>query len=482
MPGRAPEILVLALDIGSSSTRSALFDEKGRPVPGTDVRREYSITYRPDGGAELSPARLQRAVRACLRKTLEAHRSSRLKKMPITAVSGSAFWHGLLGLDRSGHPETPILTWADSRSQREAAGLRGLFDERQIHAQTGCMLRASFWPAKLRWIRRTDRQLFRRVGRWVSPATWIFEKIFETNATSHSMASATGLYDWRSRNWHQRLCEACEVDPQKLGNIDDAEHRGTRFTQLRDSAVFGPIGDGAASNLGCDATSDGRLALNIGTSAALRVTEIGAGGAVPFGLFRYAIDERRAVIGGAVSNAGNLHRWCTEQLRMDGPEEKALDRRAATTDPLTVLPFWVAERAPDWPEDRAGAIIGLTQATDAAAIFRAAICATFYRLGAILTLLEGTGRRASEIIVSGGVLHSPASLNLLADVLGRDLRISPQAEASLRGAAVYALERVGRQPAPINKHKLVRHERVLTKRHRRRQAAQAALEFNLAKS
>jgi gluconokinase len=482
MPGRAPEILVLALDIGSSSTRAALFDEKGRPVPGTDARREYSIAYTPDGGAELSAATLQRAVRACLRKTLEAHRSSRLKKMPITAVSGSAFWHGLLGLDRSGHPDTPILTWADSRSHRDAAGLRELFDEREIHAQTGCMLRASFWPAKLRWLRRTDRQLFRRVARWVSPATWIFEKILGANATSHSMASATGLYDWRSRNWHQRLCEACQVDPQKLGNIDDAEHRATGFVQLRNSVIFGPIGDGAASNLGCDATGDGRLALNIGTSAALRVTQIGTGGAIPFGLFCYAIDERRSVIGGAVSNAGNLRRWCTDQLQIDGREEKALDRRAAARNHLTVLPFWVGERSPTWPENLAGAIIGLTQATDAAAIFRAATCAGFYRLAEILALLEGAGHEAKQIIVSGGILRSPASLKLLADVLGRDLQISPQAEASLRGAAVYALEKLGRKPAPLHRHKLVRHDRALTKCHRKRRAAQAALEIKLAPS
>jgi gluconokinase len=165
MRGRAPEILVLAMDIGSSSTRSALFNEKARPVTGTDARREYSVQYSANGGAEVSPFVLRQAARDCLRKTLHAQRSSRLSRIPIVGVGASAFWHSLLGLDGDGRPLTPVFTWADSRCIRDAVQLREQFDERKIHAETGCMLRASFWPAKLRWFRRTNRQLFRKVGR-----------------------------------------------------------------------------------------------------------------------------------------------------------------------------------------------------------------------------------------------------------------------------------------------------------------------------
>ena len=174
----APEFLVLALDIGSSSTRSALFDEKARMITGSDARREYAVRYSADGGAELSPFDLRQAAQSCLKETLRAHRSSRLSRIPIVGVGGSAFWHSLLGLDGNGRPLTPIYTWADSRCARDAMQLREEFDERKIHAQTGCMLRASFWPAKLHWLRRVDRRLFRTVTRWVSPAEWIFEEIF----------------------------------------------------------------------------------------------------------------------------------------------------------------------------------------------------------------------------------------------------------------------------------------------------------------
>jgi gluconokinase len=483
MRRRAPKILVLAMDIGSSSTRTALFDEKARIVPGTDARREYTVEYAADGAAELSPFRLERAVRSSLRETLRAHSSSRLSRIPIAGLGASAFWHSLLGLDRGGRPVTPIFTWADSRCTGDAARLREQFDERKIHATTGCMLRASFWPAKLRWLRRTHRDLFRKVARWVSPADWIFEEIGGAGPSSYSMASATGLYDRRTKTWHDGLCDACDIRVEKLGVIAGVPRRETMLSALPDAQVFAPIGDGAAGNLGCGADAQGPIAMNLGTSAAVRRMENAraARSALPFGLFRYAVDSQRTVMGGAISNAGNLRRWSQRELRIDGPEAKVLSRRAAANDDLIVLPFWVAERAPTWPENLRGTMMGLTQSTTGADIFRATTCAVFYRLAQILALMEKNRSHAREIIVSGGGVHSPVVLALLADALGRDIRFSRDGEASLRGAAVHVLEELGYDSAPPAKTKIVRHDRALAEKHRARRDRQAALETSLSR-
>jgi gluconokinase len=464
-------VLVLAIDIGSSSTRTALFNQRGRVVPGTGAQRKYSLRYTADGGAELSPGTLLEAVRACLRETLQ-------QRKRIAAVGGSAFWHGLLGLGRNGRPLTPIFTWADSRSALDAVRLREKFSEGKIHAQTGCMLRASFWPAKLLWLRRTKPALFRKVHRWVSPADWIFEQVFGTSGTSDSMASATGLYDLQTKSWHAELCEACGINPKRLDVISETSD-GNSSRLVTDAQIFNPIGDGAASNLGSGADSDRVVALNIGTSAAARILTRSRQTA-PFGLFRYAVDRRRFVIGGATSNAGNLHQWCLRHLRLRDSEAKALSRSAAANEHLTILPFWVAERAPTWPENLSGAILGLTQSTDAAAVLRAATCATFYRVANILDLLESKFGRAKEIIVSGGIVRSKESLAVLADSLGRDISIAPEVEASLRGAAVYVLEKLGRDPTPLPKPRLIRHDRALVAQHRVRRARQDALEEELS--
>jgi gluconokinase len=485
---RRPELLVLAMDIGSSSTRSALLDENSRPLLGTGASREYAVRYTADGGAELSPALLRRASAECLRKTLQARRASpSLRKIPIAVLGASAFWHSLLGLDCKDRAITPVYTWADSRCTGDAVRLRKEFDERKIHARTGCMLRASFWPARLRWLRRTQERLFKRVVRWVSPAEWIFEELFGATGCSHSMASATGLYDLGMKRWDAALCASCGVDIDQLGDLTKIAIANRRaFSELRHAKIFTAIGDGAAGNLGCGANVAGRIAINIGTSAAVRLMETNQGrtkGSTPFGLFRYAIDLDRTVLGGAVSNAGNLRRWCLRELRVSeaaSHTEKTLSRAAAASDEITVLPFWVNERAPTWPENLRGVIMGLNQTTSASQVFRATTCAAFYRLGTILDLVESAAGPAEHIIVSGGIVHSAASLRLLADALGRDIRVSSEPEASLRGAAVYALEHLGYKLTPLRKGKIVRHRPALAIKHRVRRERQAALEKMLS--
>jgi gluconokinase len=481
---RRPELLVVAMDIGSSSTRSALFDEKGRMFVETSASQEYAVCYTADGGAELSALLLRRAAAQCLRKTLQAQRACpSLRKIPIAVLGASSFWHSLLGVDRKGRAITPVYTWADSRCTDDAVRLREEFDEREIHARTGCMLRASFWPAKLRWLRRTQERLFKRVVRWASPAEWIFEELFGATGCSHSMASATGLYDLGTKRWDAALCASCGVDLDQLGDLTKfaTANRGA-FSELRHAKILTAIGDGAASNLGCGANVAGRIAINIGTSAAVRMMETKQGrtkGPAPFGLFRYTVDLDRTVLGGAMSNAGNLRRWCLRELRVSeaaSHTEKALSRVAAASDEITVLPFWVHERAPTWPENLRGVIMGLNQTTSASQVLRATTCAVFYRLGKILDLIETAAGPAKELIVSGGIVNSAASLRLLADALGRNIRVSSEPEASLRGAAVYALEHLGPKLTPLRKGKVVRHRSALAIKHRVRGERQAALE------
>ncbi|MGI9335903.1 MAG: FGGY family carbohydrate kinase, partial [Gammaproteobacteria bacterium] len=117
--------LVLALDIGTSSVRSSLFDRRGRRVDAASAQRAYALEQNTPGQAELVPGTLLRAARQCLRKTLQARDSSaELRRRPVVAVGASCFWHSLLGVDADGEPLTPIYTWADARSAREAERLR----------------------------------------------------------------------------------------------------------------------------------------------------------------------------------------------------------------------------------------------------------------------------------------------------------------------------------------------------------------------
>jgi gluconokinase len=464
------EPAILALDIGTSSVRSALFDGSARLISGSRASQKYRVRHTAEHGAELDPATLLRATRRCLRQT-----RSCLPNGFAPVIAGSGFWHSLLGLDPAGHPLTPIYTWADARATQDAARLRTQLDERSIQQRTGCMLRASFWPARLAWLRRTQPKLFRHVVRWVSPAEWIFEEIFEARGCSHSMASGTGLYDLARRDWDTEMLRLSCLTTEQLSPLRDR-------LELDGKTFFPAIGDGAAGNLGSGATRPGLVAINVGTSAAVR-TIPPSNATLPFGLFKFVIDQERDLLGGAISNAGNLRAWFLRELRLP-EEERALERLLRAEGPgaagLTMLPFWVGERAPTWPENLTGTVVGLSQATTAADLWRAAFSAVSFRLAEIFEQLEGALGRPKKIIVSGGILQSPASLQILADSLGRDLEICDDQEASLRGAAVHALEQLGhRIPGPKFK-KRIRYDRGGARRSRELRARQQSLEALLA--
>jgi len=475
MPKTRAELLILAMDIGSSSTRTALFNDKARRLSETMASVPYLLRYTSDGGAELSPFVLRRAAQRCLAETLRKHHASpALGKSPVAAIAASSLWHAVLGLDRHGRPITPIFTWADSRATDDAARLREKLGEPRIHARTGCMLRATFWPAKILWLKRTRPKLAQQISNWSSPVDWIFRELFGAIGCSESMASATGLYNLVQRQWDQEVCGACDVDPTELPVIsEESEPRSG-------SRIFTAIGDGAAGNLGSGADRAGIIALNLGTSAAARMVQTNRQASqtkVPFGLFRYVVDAQRSVIGGAVSNAGNLRVWCLRDLQFREAEaDRALSRAKAAADSLTVLPFWVGERAPTWPEGQLGVLDGLNQSTRAIDILRATTTAVFYRLAQIVDLIEAATARPHRIVVSGGIVHSIAAIKLLADAMGRDVEIAREAEASLRGAAVHALNKIGIKVKAGSAGRIITYNRALATKHRERRERQIELE------
>ena len=375
--------LILALDVGTSSIKTALFEPQGKRLPETTAHQKYTLRVASDGTAELAVGDLEQAALRAIRATLAAKRKDRsLHVRPIVAVGASCFWHSLLGYDAKRGP-TPIYTWGDARCQADAARLLAAHDEKKYHARTGCLLRAPYWPAKLRWLRRTGQAT--GITRWMSPADWLYGRLAGDGTTSISMASATGLMDGRSRQWDSALLRMAGINRRTLTPISDEPIQATgtadatlpalhRFPELKDALWFPALGDGAASNLGSDAVTSRRAALNIGTSGAVRLVCASRPANLMPGLFCYQIDAARSLIGGATSNAGNLRMWSLHTLRLpDDPRaiEQALARRFSPGHGLTILPFWNGERAPSWPRARAGTITGLTYATTALDLLQA---------------------------------------------------------------------------------------------------------------
>ncbi len=445
-----PSPLILTIDIGSSSARAGLYDGRGRAVPGLAAQEPYELRTAPDGAAEDDPdAAVERAARCVDAVLARAGAAAGC----IAAVAVDTMVSTFLALDGAGRPLTPLITYADTRNGEDAEALRRALDEGEAHDRTGCLLRTSYWPARLAWLRRTRPAIWAAAARYVTLGEYLELRLFGRARVSYSVASWGGLLDRCRLVWDAPLLAHLGVDEGQLAPLVDvdeplvglAEPFAARWPALRGVPWFPAVGDGAAANLGSGCTDHSRMALTMGTTGALRVAQP-APETVPPGLWCYRVDRRLALVGGATSEGGNLYAWLRQTLRLGDPAAVEAELAAFPPDGhgLTILPFIAGERSPGWAGNVQATIHGLTLATTPIAILRAGLEAVAYRFAVIEQRLCGRPGCDHRLVASGsGLLRSPAWVRIFADVLGRPVVASTEPEATSRGAALLALRSLG---------------------------------------
>lgn len=449
--GDSDRPLIVALDIGTSSVRALLYDALGRPVPGARASQPTPLATTADGGAEVDPELLVSAAVEC---AAAVERQAGRRAEQIVGVAVTTFWHSVLGVDNSGRPLTPIYTWADTRAAHAVPRLRRILDEQAVHARTGCHFHSSYWPAKLVWLRRQQPRLFGAVRRWFSPGEYLFARLFGEPFCSLSMASGTGLFDQNRLDWDDEVLRALAVERGQLGSLVDLDSPATGLLSAWREAMphlarvpwFPAVGDGACNNVGSGCVDLERVALMVGTSGAMRVLFAAPRAEVPWGLWYYRVDRRRFLLGGALSNGGNLYAWLQETLRLE--KNPALEAELAAQWPdghgLTVLPFLAGERNPGYARGATATISGLRWHTRPVEIMRAGLEAVAYRFASIYERLAPLLPPHAHIIGSGNaLLLSPAWIQIMADVLGKRIVTTSEGEASSRGAVLLAAEALG---------------------------------------
>lgn len=443
---------ILALDIGTSSTRALAFDFKGLKT-GRIAQREYAQSTTPDGGVEVDADLLLNLTAQCVDEVLTA------LEVPVVAVAVSCFWHSLMAVDANGKALTPVLSWADNRAAPWLAPLRATTDEIETHARTGCVFHTSYWPAKLLWLHHTQPALFTPSTRWISFGEYLALQFLGSARVSLSMASGTGLFHQNNGDWDEAMLAAVPIGPENLSPLCDVHDDlgrlhstyRDRWPVLRDAKWFPAIGDGAASNIGSGCVDESRIALNVGTSAALRVVLREYSGAPPTGLWRYRVDGKRSILGGALSNAGSVWAWARKTFNFPPDTEAQIAAMPPDTHNLTVLPFLAGERSPLWNANARFVLEGASLDTEPVEILRAALEATSLRFADVAQRVcaaapqaDEQGSQRLEIVASGGALdRSPSWRQIVCDCIGAPLVQSCEAEASARGAALLALESCG---------------------------------------
>ena len=448
--------IVLTIDAGSSSARVLLYDRRGRSVDGIGERILYDVQASQPGAAEFEVDRLLAQIARAVDAALE---QAGPLTTQIAAVAVDTFVTSLVAVDAYGEPLTPLMTYADTRSGEDALLLRSTLDEQAVHERTGCLLRTSYWPARLAWYRRTRPELWKQVARWLTLGEYLELRLFGCCRASYSAASWSGLLDRHQLVWDGPLLSSLGVAPGQLSPLVDRDAAlcgllppyADRWPPLRQVPWFPALGDGAAANVGSGCSGPSRIALTLGTTGALRkILAAGQAPPVPPGLWSYRVDRSHHLVGGATSEGGNVYAWARRSLALGDPAqiEAALAALPADSHGLTVLPFFAGERSPNWAGNVQATLHGLTLATTPLEILRAALESVAYRFALIEQRLcgdLGSGLGSDyRLIASGGALHqSPAWSQIFADVLGRPVVLSAEAEATSRGSALLALHALG---------------------------------------
>ena len=436
---------VLSIDVGTSGVRASLFDDRGvETMSAPRLRRSESALS--DFG-EFDPDALVDEVITTIDELLVDSDTTDIQFIAI-----STFWHSLVGVDAQGSPTTPLLSWADTRAAGIARDLRESFDEGDIHARTGCRFHASYWPAKLLWIRSEWPERFAATRQWLGFGEYLCLRLFGGNTASISLASATGLFNQRACDWDWEFARALDISSDTLPRVDDetrprlTETFARRWPALAEARLAVIAGDGATNNIGAGCSTTEKVALMVGTSGAMRVVFAGdSPNELPSSLWSYRASRTRVTAGGALSDGGGLFRWLRESLNLEVAD---LDARLAELEPdshgLTILPFWSGERSTGWSPGARGVVFGLKQETQPIEIVRAALEAIAYRFALIARALEPIAPHASIVATGNALRYSPVWVQIIADVLGRPVILGNAAEASTRGAALLALEAVGK--------------------------------------
>ena len=452
---------ILVLDIGSSSTRALVFDERANLIPGLLTRRSGQFRVMVDGTSEDDALQVYERVVGCIdeMQQLVTNRGITLRAAGISSYACS-----LVCLDKRGEPLTPVYTYADTRSASDARILRSVVDELQELQRTGCRIRANYVPPRIEWLHRIRPDLTMRTSQYASLSDYLALRLFGTERGGLSIWSWSGLinrttHDWDD-TWLTRLGITTEQLPalahpnEWLGTLRPEFER--RWPMLKSVPFLPAFGDGAVANIGSGCTDPQSVAVTIGTTAALRVVRSSqqssldvAGGEVlplPQGLWCYQVDHARELIGGATTEGGNVFAWLRQTCKVPEPDE--LERAMALLPPdaqgIAVLPFFAGERSPGYSEHSRATIHGLTFDATPIVLARACLEAVAYRLGEVYSELKAMAEPGAMLIASGGaLLASPTWCQIVADVMDTTLRVCEEPEATARGVALLVLEKIG---------------------------------------
>jgi glycerol kinase len=444
---------ILAIDQGTTSTRSIVFDAAAQPVG--SAQAEFAQHYPADGWVEHDPEDIWRDVQATIR---DAIADAGLTAADIAAIGITNQRETTLLWDRrTGTPLHKAIVWQDRRTAALCAQLKADGHEAMVRAKTGLLLDPYFSATKLAWLldhvegaRARAEAGALAFGTIDSFLLWRLTegRVHRTDATN---ASRTLLFDIHAQAWCPELLALFGIPAALLPEVCDSSALfGETSLFGAPIPVAGMAGDQHAALIGqsCFAPGEAKatygtgcfMLLNTGDEAVMSDNRL-------LTTTAYRLDGKASyATEGSIFVAGAAIKWLRDGL--------GLITRASQTDDMAtrvgdnggvyMVPAFVGLGAPHWDPDARGLIAGLTLGSSAAHLARAALESVAYQTSDLADAMVADGAAPPAALrVDGGMAANDWLCQFLADVLRVPVDRPAHLETTALGAAYLAGMAVG---------------------------------------
>jgi glycerol kinase len=422
---------VLAIDQGTTSTRSILFD--GEMTPIARAQEEFPQHFPQSGWVEHDPMDLWTTTVATCRTAIE---QAGISPSQVAAIGITNQRETVIVWDRkTGAPIHNAIVWQDRRTADQCRALRDGGHEQMMTDRTGLLVDPYFSGTKLKWIldhvdgareRATNGDLL--FGTVDSYLIWNLTggAVHATDATN---AARTMLYDIRKGGWSSTICELLDIPMQMLPEVKDcaADFGWARSDILgAEIPIFGVAGDQQAATLGQACFKPGMLKSTYGTGC-FALLNTGETPVVSknrlLTTIAYQLGGKPTyALEGSIFVAGAAVQWLRDGLQIidDAAQTQALAEAADPHQDVILVPAFVGFGAPYWNPDSRGAAFGLTRATGPAEMAKAALESVGYQTRDLLDAMsadwQATGVQ-STLRVDGGMSASNWAMQFLSDII-----------------------------------------------------------------
>ncbi len=433
---------VLALDQGTTSSRSILFDECGKAV--ASAQREFRQHYPQPGWVEHDAEEIWASQLATMEEVMAGAESGSVAGIGITNQrETTVVWDA-----ESGEAIHNAIVWQDRRTAERCQELKALGLEESVTARTGLRLDPYFSASKVEWI-LGHVEGARDLGeagrlRFGTVDSWLVWKLTEgkVHVTDVSNASRTNLFNIHTLQWDEQLLETFGVPRSMLPEVVDSSGVVGDWMGI---PIAGMAGDQQAALFGQACFEAGMAKNTYGTGCFLLMNTGGQPVSSQSGLLTtvgWRIGgEVTYALEGSVFIGGALFQWLRDELQIveSVPEVDLLAATVPDSGGCVLVPAFAGLGAPHWDPFARGAMFGVTRGTSKAHLCRAALEAVALQCVELLECMEkDSGVELRELRVDGGAARSDLLMQIQSDFLQRRVVRPVNIETTAFGAAALA--------------------------------------------